>query len=187
MRHDRLPHLCSAAHRLFHQAVRLHAAAIVRKADDLGRQRHKIDQPAAAALPYRNAAVGNYAHDGIAADDVGLRTERLRSVGRRVQVRHRTYRRIASAGRGRRTRRNGLLLRKPRFAQVDMHVDKPRHHVAPSEVYDPVGNAPGGHDTPPVDGKLPGRKTTAVINYGIGIKRFHLRKRKKIGQLKQLP
>ena len=47
--------------------------------------------------------------------------------------------------------------------------------------------APGGHDTPPVDGKLPGRKTTAVINYGIGIKRFHLRKRKKIGQLKQLP
>ena len=60
-----------------------------------------------------------------------------------------------------------------------MHVDKPRHHVAPSEVYDPVGNAPGGHDTPPVDGKLPGRKTTAVINYGIGIKRFHLRKRKK--------
>ena len=86
-----------------------------------------------------------------------------------------------------RQRRNGLLLRKPRFAQVDMHVDKPRHHVAPSEVYDPVGNAPGGHDTPPVDGKLPGRKTTAVINYGIGIKRFHLRKRKKIGQLKQLP
>lgn len=68
-----------------------------------------------------------------------------------------------------------------------MHVDKPRHHVAPSEVYDPVGNVPGGHDTPPVDGKLPGRKTTAVINYGIGIKRFHLRKRKKIGQLKQLP
>ena len=56
-----------------------------------------------------------------------------------------------------------------------------------SEVYDPVGNAPGGHDTPPVDGKLPGRKTTAVINYGIGIKCFHLRKRKKIGQLKQLP
>jgi len=50
-----------------------------------------------------------------------------------------------------------------------------------------IGNAPGGHDTPPVDGKLPGRKTTAVINYGIGIKRFHLRKRKKIGQLKQLP
>ena len=50
------------------------------------------------------------ADDGIAADDVGLRTERLRSVGRRVQVRHRTYRRIASAGRGRRTRRNGLLL-----------------------------------------------------------------------------
>ena len=61
VRHDRLPHLCSAAHRLFHQAVRLHAAAIVRKADDLGRQRRKIDQPAAAALPYRNAAVGNYA------------------------------------------------------------------------------------------------------------------------------
>ena len=187
VRHDRLPHLCSAAHRLFHQAVRLHAAAIVRKADDLGRQRREIDQTAAAALPHRDAAVGDYAHDGIAADDVGLRTERLRSIGRRVQVRHRTYRRIASAGRGRRTRRNGLLLRKPRFAQVDMHVDKPRHHVAPSEVYDPVGNAPGGHDMPPVDGKLPGRKTTAVINYGIGIKRFHLRKRKKIGQLKQLP
>lgn len=57
----------------------------------------------------------------------------------------------------------------------------------PPEVYDPVGNAPGGHDTPPVDGKLPGRKTAAVINYGIGIKRLHLRKRKKIGQLKQLP
>ena len=47
------------------------------------------------------------------------------------------------------------------------------------EVYDPVGNAPGGHDTPPLDGKLPGRKTAAVINYGIGIKCLHLRKRKK--------
>ena len=110
VRHDRLPDLRSTAHRLFHQAVRLHAAAIVRKADDLGRQRREIDQTAAAALPHRDAAVGDYAHDGIAADDVGLRTERLRSIGRRVQVRHRTYRRIASAGRGRRTRRNGLLL-----------------------------------------------------------------------------
>lgn len=68
-----------------------------------------------------------------------------------------------------------------------MHVDKPRHHVAPPESTTGPATPPAGHDTPPVDGELPGRKTAAVINYGIGIKRLHLRKRKKIGQLKQLP
>ena len=69
-----------------------------------------------------------------------------------------------------------------------MHVDKPRHHVAPSEVYDPVGNAPGGHDTPPVDGKLPGRKTTAVIKSSHWYKAFSsVSWTKKIGQQNSYP
>ena len=160
VRHDRLPDLRSTAHRLFHQAVRLHAAAIVRKADDLGRQRREIDQTAAAALPHRDAAVGDYAHDGIAADDVGLRTERLRSIGRRVQVRHRTDRRVsAPCGRGR-SGGDGLLLRESRFAQVDVHVHESRNHMPAAEVHGPVGRgARDGHDAASRDGELPGRKT----------------------------
>ena len=100
----------------------------------VGRQRRKVDQFAASALPHGDRGIGFDAHRGIAADQRQLLLEVLRRIGGRIQVGHRADRRIASVGRCGRTRGDGLLLRETRFAQVDMHVDQPRHEVPAAEI-----------------------------------------------------
>ena len=186
--HDRPASFCRPAHRLLHQFVGLHAAAVVREADNIGREGREIDQLAGAPLPHRDTAVRHDPHHGVAADDLGLRTKRIGRIGRRVQVRHRTDRRVsAPCGRGR-SGGDGLLLRESRFAQVDVHVHESRNHMPAAEVHGPVGRgARDGHDAASRDGELPGRKTAAGVDHGIGIKCLHLYERKKIGQPKQLP
>ena len=175
MSHDRFTDSRGPAHRLLHQLRRLHAAAVVREADDLRGQGREIDQFAASALTHRDRTVGFHAHHGVAADDLQLLTERRRRIGRRVQVGHRADRGIPPAGRGGRTRRNGLLLREARLAQVHMHVDQPRHEVPPPEVHHPVARArfPGGRDAAPFDGDQPRFETTVAENLRVGVKCLH--------------
>ena len=67
-------------------------------------------------------------------------------------------------------------------------VHESRNHMPAAEVHGPVGRrARDGHDAASLDGELPGRKTAAGVDHGIGIKCLHLYERKKIGQPKQLP
>ena len=182
VRHDRFPDRCGTPHRLLHEFGRLHPASVVREAHDLRSQGREIRQFAAAALSHGNRPVGLHAHHGVAADDLQLPFEVFRRIGRRVQVRHRADRRIASAGRSGRSRGDGLLLREARFAQVDMHVDQPRNKVQPPEIDDPVLR-PGRrirnhpvrlHDQPPP------LETAPAINLGVLVKCLHrLRRIKK--------
>ena len=173
--HYGLAHGGGPAHRLLHQGVRLHAAAVVGESDYLRGEGREIDQFAAPALAHRDRAVGFHAHHGVAADNLQLSAERRRRIGRRVQVGHRADRGIPPAGRGGRTRRDGLLLREARLAQVHMHVDQPRHEVPPPEVHHPVARPrlPGGRDAAPFDGDQPRLETAVAENFRVGVKCLH--------------
>ena len=98
-----------------------------------------------------------------------------RRIGRRVQVGHRTDRGIPPAGRGGRTRRNGLLLREALISQAPKQIDQPRHEVPPPEVHHPVARArfPGGRDAAPFDGDQPRFETTVAENLRVGVKCLH--------------
>ena len=174
--HDGLADRRGPAHRLLHQFVRLHAAAVVGKSDHLRSQSRKVDQLAAAALSQRDRAVGFHAHHGVAADDRQLFAERRRRIGRRAEVGHRADRSVASPGRRRGTRGDGLLLRETRLAQVHMHVDQPRHEAEPPEVHDPVARPrfPGCDHTAALDGETARFEPAPAVDRRVDIISFHL-------------
>ena len=164
------------AHRLLHQLVRLHAAAVVGESDHLRGQGREIDQLAATALPHRDRAVRLHTHRGVAADDRQLLAERRRRIGRRAEVGHRTDRGVTPAGRRGRTGGYGLLLRETRLAQVDVDIDQPRHETQPPEVRDPVARPrlPGRHHTTVLDGETARFEPSPAVDRRVDIIRFHL-------------
>lgn len=160
MSHDRFTDSRGPAHRLLHQLRRLHAAAVVREADDLRGQGREIDQFAASALAHRDRTVGFHAHHGVAADDLQLLAERRRRIGRRVQVGHRADRGIPPAGRGGRTRRNGLLRGKPGSRRCTCTSTSPGTRCRPprSTTRSPGRGSPAAAMRPPSTAISPGSK-----------------------------
>ena len=181
--HDRLVKGRGAAHRLLHEFGGLHAAPVIREADDLGCQRLQVGQGAAAALSLRDAAVWQHAHHGVAADQVGLHAQRLQRIGRRIEVGHGADRGVAAACGGGGAGGDGLLLRKARLAQVHMHVHKPRDDPQSPQADDAVVGArrAGGDDASLLDGQRPLVEAAAAVDPG---SYDQAPERKKIGQPK---
>lgn len=186
---DRLADSCRPAHGLLHQFGRLHAAPVIGETHHLGGQGRKIDQLPAAALPHGDRPVGHHMHRGIATDELRLPGQMLRGVGRRVHVRHRADGRIAATGSRSRSRGDGLLVRESRLAQVDVHVHESRHEPEAPEPDDAVvGTFAVGRDDPALlDGERSRLEAAVAENPGVGVDGSHALRRKKIGQLKQLP
>ena len=124
----------AAPHGPLHQRRLLHAAAVVRKTDDLRRQSGEIDQLAGAALSHRDTTVGIDAYDGIAPDRIEFQRQCIERIGRRPKIGHGAHGRITSVSRSGRTGSNGLLLREAGLPQMDMHVDQPGNEPTPAEV-----------------------------------------------------
>ncbi len=128
--HDLAARPLHAEHRLAHERLLLHAAAVVREAGHLRSQCSEVDQLTAALLSAGDGAVGDHPHPGVAPDGLQLSLQVFRRIGRRVQVGHGADGGISAPGGRSRTRRHGLLGRESRLAQMHMHVDQPRQDVA---------------------------------------------------------
>ena len=167
------------AHRFAHERLLLHAAAVVREADDVGCQRVEIDQLAAPLLPAGDAAVGNDPHRGVAPDRLQLDGQMLRRIGRRRKIGHRTDGRITAVSSRARSRGDGLLGRKAGFAQVYVHIDQPRQDLHSSERHDlaPFGRQPEPHGRDPVavDEHVGPHEPSVTPHFGALQQSLHLR------------
>lgn len=102
---------------------------------------------------------------------------------------------------GSRTRRNGLFLRKTRFAQVDMHIDQSRQYMTTRQIDCPVVRLKRdptayGNDFTVFDRQIARFEPSVPIELRTIENRLHFavpfrtspqRVHKKIGQLGQLP
>ena len=125
VRGDELAEACRLAHRGAHHVRILHAAAVVGKAGDIGRELlHVCKLPAAAVRGDR--AVGRHIDDRIRADALQLGGKRLQTVRRRIQIGHGAHATVSAVRRSKRAGRNGLLIRKTRLTKMYMHIYETR-------------------------------------------------------------
>lgn len=125
VRGDELAEACRLAHRGAHHVRILHAAAVVGKAGDVGRELlHVRKLPAAAVRGDR--AVGRHVNDRIRADALQLGGKRLQTVRRRIQIGHGAHAAVSAVRRSKRAGRNGLLIRKTRLTEMYMYIYETR-------------------------------------------------------------
>ena len=125
VRGDELAETCRLAHRGAHHVRILHAAAVVGKAGDVGRELlHVRKLPAAAVRGDRT--VGRHINDRIRADALQLGGKRLQTVRRRIQIGHGAHAAVSAVRRSKRAGRNGLLIRKTRLTEMYMYIYETR-------------------------------------------------------------
>ena len=118
---DQLVQPLGLKHGLMHETVALHAAAVVGKGGDKGRQRGHVRQRL-SLLPHGNGPVGQDADAAVPGDQRQLRLQMLRRIGHRVQIRHGAYRGVSAAGRRQRTGADSLLIRKTRLTKMYVYI-----------------------------------------------------------------
>ena len=110
-------------HRLQHHRFPLNPAAVVGEGDAASLERRHVHHFFSPPAP-GDGGVGKYLDAGVPVDEGLLHGNRLRGVGRRIEVRHRTDRGVAAPGSGQRAGPDGFLLRGAGLPEMDVQVGK---------------------------------------------------------------
>ena len=122
MCHDQLVQALCHVHGLPHQAVILHALAVIGKGQHVIRHTFHIRKSSGTGLILGNGTVWDYLNHRIPIDDFLLHPERVHIARHRLQVRHGAHHRVSASGSGQASLPDGLLVSESRFSEMDMHI-----------------------------------------------------------------
>ena len=118
---DKLAKRLCLQHRLAHESIVLHAAAVVgESADELRRLLHFRKLSSLTLHAYR--AVGQHVYHGVAPDYLKLLFKVLSAVRCGAQIRHRAHAGVAARRRRHAAGFYRLLIRKTRFSQMNVYI-----------------------------------------------------------------
>ena len=159
-------------HGLPHGILVPHTTAIIREASYMVCHGRHISDLSHTLLSHGNAAIGQYPDDAIPANDGFLFRQMFRGVRRWIQVWHGAHHRVATVCSRLRACCNGLLIRKSRLTQVNMHICKARKKNKPFAIQNTIRifsrkNVFRNRNTTVLDDEIHRRQMTTVPHQAI--------------------
>ena len=126
---------CGPPHRFQHNLLPLYAAPVSGKGDAMAAKRCHVDNRFAPP-PQGDGSVREHLDAGIPVDNGLLQRQRLRAVGRRVEVGHCADGRVSAPCRRQRTGPDGLFLRRAGLPEMHVQIGQAIGKHQPRKVHD---------------------------------------------------